>query len=198
MLEIARTKFRPGEQVELRPADATALPFAEASFDTVVCQFGVMFFPDKDKSFREVYRVLAPAGHYLFSVWDSHRYNAFGRIAHEVAARFYPVDPPLFYSVPFSCHMIDPIKEALIKAGLSEIEISVVRLEKDIPDATAFARGIVFGNPLIDQIQTRGGVEPERIMEAVVQELRREFGTDPGHMTLQAIIFSASKPSAAP
>jgi ubiquinone/menaquinone biosynthesis C-methylase UbiE len=44
MLEMTRTKFRPGEQAELRPADATALPFADASFDAVVCQFGVMFF----------------------------------------------------------------------------------------------------------------------------------------------------------
>src|SRR5882757_8585767 len=36
MLEIARAKFRPGEQVELRPADAVALPFADASFDAIV------------------------------------------------------------------------------------------------------------------------------------------------------------------
>ena len=47
MLEIARTKFRPVEQVEVRPADATALPFADASFDAVVCQFGVSFFPTR-------------------------------------------------------------------------------------------------------------------------------------------------------
>jgi ubiquinone/menaquinone biosynthesis C-methylase UbiE len=79
MLEIARTKFRPGEQVEFQPADATVLPFADGSFDAVVCQFGVMFFPDKDKSYREVYRVLAPGGHYLFNIWDSHRHNPFGR-----------------------------------------------------------------------------------------------------------------------
>ena len=46
MLEVARGKFRTGEQVEFQPADATALPFADASFDAVVCQFGLMFFPD--------------------------------------------------------------------------------------------------------------------------------------------------------
>jgi ubiquinone/menaquinone biosynthesis C-methylase UbiE len=50
MLEVARSKFRPGERVEFQPADATALPFADACFDAVVCQFGVMFFPDKAKS----------------------------------------------------------------------------------------------------------------------------------------------------
>ena len=75
MLDVARTKFRAGEQVEFQPADALALPFADGSFDTVVCQFGVMFFPDKDQSYREVYRVLTPGGRYLFNIWDSHRYK---------------------------------------------------------------------------------------------------------------------------
>jgi ubiquinone/menaquinone biosynthesis C-methylase UbiE len=94
MLEIARTKFRAGEQVDFQPADATELPFADGSFDAVVCQFGVMFFPDKDKSYREVYRVLTHGGHYMFNIWDSHRHNPFGRIAHEVTGSFFPADPP--------------------------------------------------------------------------------------------------------
>jgi hypothetical protein len=139
--------------------------------------------------------VLAPGGRYLFSVWDSHRYNPFGRIAHEVAGRFFPADPPQFYSVPFSCHQIDPIKEFLIAAGFSDIGVAVVSLEKEIPDAASFARGLVYGNPLIDQIRTRGGVEPEPIVDAVAQALRREFGADPGRMPLQAILFSATKRS---
>ncbi len=193
MLEVARAKFRAGEQVEFQPADATALPFADASFDALVCQFGLMFFPDKPKSCSEVFRVLAPGGRYVFSVWDSHRYNPFGRIAHEVPARFFPADPPQFYNVPFSCHQIDPVKELLIAAGFSDIGIAVVAFEKEIPDATIFARGLVYGNPLIDQIRSRGGVDPEIIVDAMVQALRREFGADPGRMPLQAIVFSATK-----
>ena len=68
MLAVARRKFRPDEKVEFQPADATALPYPGASFDVVVCQFGVMFFPDKDKGHREAHRVLASGGRYLFSV----------------------------------------------------------------------------------------------------------------------------------
>jgi SAM-dependent methyltransferase len=195
MLDVARTKFRAGEQVEFQPADAVALPFADGSFDAVVCQFGVMFFPDKAKSCSEVYRVLAPGGRYVFSVWDSHRYNPFGRIAHETAGRFFPADPPQFYIVPFSCHQIDPVKESLVAAGFGDIGVAVVRLEKEIPDAAIFARGLVYGNPLIDQVRTRGGVEPERIVDALEEALRREFGADPGRMPLQAILFSATKRS---
>jgi hypothetical protein len=72
-----------------------------------------MFVPDKAKSYSEVHRALAPGGRYMFSVWDAHRYNPFGRIAHEIAGRFFPADRPQFFSVPLSCHQIDPIKESL-------------------------------------------------------------------------------------
>jgi SAM-dependent methyltransferase len=195
MLEIARAKFRAGEQVEFQPADAVALPFANGSFDALVCQFGVMFFPDKAKSYSEAYRVLAPGGRYVFSVWDVHRHNPFGRIAHEIPGSFFPADPPQFYRVPFSCHQIDPVKESLIDAGFGDIGIAVVRLEKEIPNAAIFARGLVYGNPMIDQIRARGGVEPELIVDAMVNALRQEFGADPGRMPLQAIVFSATKPS---
>jgi hypothetical protein len=131
----------------------------------------------------------------VFSVWDAHRHNPFGRIAHEVAGGFFPADPPQFYSVPFSCHRIDPIKESLIEAGFGEIGIAVVGLKKEIPNAGIFARGLVYGNPLIDQIRARGGVEPELVVDAMVTALREEFGADPGRMPLQAIVFSATKPS---
>jgi SAM-dependent methyltransferase len=161
MQDIARDKFRSDEQVAFQPADATALPFPDASFDTVICQFGVMFFPDKDKSYREVHRVIVSGGRYLFNVWDSHRHNPFGRIAHEVIGSFFPADPPKFYEVPFSYHLIDPIKEALIAAGFGGIEVSVVQLHRTVADFSAFARGVVFGNPVFDQIRRRGaGPDP--------------------------------------
>jgi hypothetical protein len=57
------------------------------------------------------------------------------------------------------------------------------------------ARAVVYGNPLIDQVRTRGGVEPELIVDALAQEFRREFGADPGRMPLQAIVLSATKRS---
>ena len=193
MLDMARAKFRPGEQVGFQPADAVALPFADQSFDALVCQFGLMFFPDKAKSFSEACRVLAPGGRYLLSVWDSHRYNPFGRITHEVAARFFPADPPQFYSVPFSCHQIDPIKELLIAAGFADIGIAVIEQERELPDVAHFARAAIFGNPLIDQIRARGGVDPERVVDALEQEFRHEFGGNPGRMPIQAIVFSAAR-----
>ena len=192
MLEIARAKIRAGEQVDFQPADAMALPFEDGSFDVVVCQFGVMFYPDKDKSYVEVHRVLEPGGHYVFSVWDSHQHNPFARIAHGIVGEFFPIDPPQFQRLPFS-YTFDPIKDSLCKACFTDITAAVVKIEKDMPDAALFARGLVYGSPIIDQVKARGGVDPEQIVDTMVRAFHSEFG-NPGRMPLQAIVFSAKKP----
>jgi len=142
MLDVAQKKFRPDEPIEFQHADAMALPFADASFDAVVCQFGAMFFPEKEKSYREAYRVLAPGGRYVFSVWDGD-YQLVGRIADEVAAQFFPTDPPQFYRVTTSYNKIDPIKDSLSDAGFVNLRIAVLTREKQIADIGAFARALV-------------------------------------------------------
>jgi SAM-dependent methyltransferase len=193
MLDVARAKFRLEERVRFQPADATASPFSEAAFDAVVCQFGVMFFPDKLKSFQEVHRVLAPGGRYLFSVWDSQNHNTFGRITHEVIGGFFPADPPQFYSVPFGYYKIDPIRDALADAGFPELNVAILRIEKETADLASFARALVHGNPVIEQIRARGEVAPDRIAAALTEALLQEFGRDPSRIPLQAIIFEARK-----
>jgi ubiquinone/menaquinone biosynthesis C-methylase UbiE len=188
MLDIARTKFDVSEAVHFEAADAMALPFADDSFDALACQFGVMFFPDKDKGYREARRVLVPGGHYIFNVWDGHKHNAFGRIAHDVVGSFFPADPPQFQRLPFS-YPFEPIKDSLVEAGFSNITAAVLRFSKTLPDPSLLARGIVFGSPLIDQIRTRGSVAPETIMNALTDAFATEFAS--GSMVLQALVISA-------
>lgn len=194
MLEIARTKFKTGERVDFAAADAMALPFPDNSFNTLVCQFGAMFFPDKDLAYREALRVLTPGGTYLLNVWDGHANNAFGRITHETVGRFFPTDPPQFHRLPFS-YPFEPIKDSLVAAGFVDITAFVFRHEKDIPDPKRFAQGLVMGNPLIDQIRSRGGVDPELVIDGLVEAFGKEFGIKPMRMTLQALVFSAKKPA---
>jgi SAM-dependent methyltransferase len=194
MLEIARRKFCAGEAIEFHRADATALPFADDGFDAVVCQFGVMFFADKDKAYREAHRTLAPGGHYFFSVWDSHRFNPFARVAHEAIGSFFPQDAPTFYTVPFGYHRIDDIKTSLIDAGFGDVSMHVLKLDKTIPEARRFAEGLVLGNPVVEEIRARGTVEPDAIVAAVTSALNRAFGRDPLRMPLQAIVCAARKP----
>lgn len=192
MMDLARTKFLPDEQVTFQNANATSLPFNNEVFDAVVCQFGIMFF-DQEMAFRETYRVLRRGGRYLFRVWDSERYNPFASLSFEVLKQFFPSDTPRFLFDPVSCHQIDPIKEQLTQIGFDPIVISVQRHEYDILDVSAFARALVY-SPVIFEIRDHGSVDPEEIVEALTEALKREYGSNPMRYPMQAILFETEKP----
>ncbi len=189
MLEVAKGKFRPDERVEFKQIDATNVEFADGSFDVVMCQFGVMFFPDKHRSYREAYRVLSPGGSYIFSVWDSWDENPFARIVHETVETFFPDDPPGFYKVPFHYCDVDEIKESVLRAGFCSVTTEHLPLRAKIPSAPRFADGLVFGNPLFDEVLSRGG-NPEDVKAAVASAIEKELG---GEMTLKALVIHASR-----
>jgi SAM-dependent methyltransferase len=191
MMDVARSKFLPSEQITFQNADATALPFNDEAFDAVFCQFGIMFF-DREKGFREVYRTLKPNGRYLFRVWDSERYNPFASLSFEVLKQYFPSAPPQFLFDPVSCHQIDPLKEQLIRIGFDPVVISVQRHEYDILDVTAFARALVY-TPVIFEIRDKGGVDPEEIVKELANAFKKEFGSNPMRYPMQAILFETEK-----
>lgn len=191
MLDTARAKFRAHEGVTFQPADATELPFPDQSFDALVCQFGVMFFPDKNKAYRDARRVLAPGGRYFFSVWDSHDHNLFGRLVTDVLRQTFAMDPPSFMAVPFGYHALDPIRASLGDAGFGDLRIDIVRRIKTIVDYDKFASGLVLGSPVVDQIRSRG-VDPEGLTTAVADTLRRALAPS-DKLAIQAILFEARR-----
>lgn len=121
MLDHAAT-VGTSRPVEWRQADAMQLPFPNASFDVVTCQFGVMFFPDKSKAFAEARRVLRPGGVFLFSVWDSIEHNEFADAVTQALASRFPVNPPRFMArVPHSYHDPAAIAQDLARGGLNPL-----------------------------------------------------------------------------
>jgi SAM-dependent methyltransferase len=95
MLDLA-AEVGTARPVEWRQADAMQLPFEDGSFDAVVCQFGVMFFPDKAKAFAEARRVLRPGSVFLFNVWDRIEENEFADVITTALESVFPHDPPRF------------------------------------------------------------------------------------------------------
>src|SRR5260370_1743024 len=75
MLAFAQAKFRANENLVWQEADAGALPFPDGSFDAIVCQFGLMFVPDKELPMYESYRGLNPALRLLFTLRDATQPN---------------------------------------------------------------------------------------------------------------------------
>jgi ubiquinone/menaquinone biosynthesis C-methylase UbiE len=189
MLEVAKSKFKSDEKLHFEPADAMNLPYEDSSFDAVACQFGVMFFPEKQRSFEEVQRVLKPGGSYIFSVWGPWETNPFARIAHEAVAEFFPDDPPGFYRVPFAYHDTDDIQASVTGAGFSRVTIETLHVTSAIPSAMEFATGLVFGNPLFEEVTSRGG-DPDQVCSAVAAAIEDQLGES---MPLEALIINAYK-----
>ncbi|SDE12063.1 class I SAM-dependent methyltransferase [Ruegeria marina] len=192
MLEVARRKFSDSENVEIALADAMDLDYEDAAFDLMVCQFGVMFFPDKPASFREAARVLRPGGRYVFNVLSAMQENPYSQIAYAIPAQFFSGEPPGFYKVPFHYGDPDVVHKDLAAAGWQDVTHETIRLRKKIMDPEAFARGLVYGNPVIDELRTLGGVDPEIVAEAVLRALEVTFGPTDMTMPLEATIFSCT------
>ena len=128
MLDHAATKTDMG-RVRFQQADALALPFADRAFDAVVCQFGIMFFPDRVAGMREARRVLKPGGRFLFSVWGRLADNPVMAEAVAGVARRYPAHPSWFMErVPCGYHDVDRIRADLRAAGFADASIETVRL----------------------------------------------------------------------
>lgn len=194
MLEIAKSKFSDDENATFQSADALSLPFDDNSFDAAICQFGLMFFPDKQASFAEVARVLKPGGTYLFNTWGTLHENPFSEIADGVAREAFPDDPPMFYKVPFSYHDAQAVQSDMHVGGLTDTRHEQVNIEKTIADITEFSKGLVFGNPLIGEIESRGGVTADEIANQIERQMSKAFGTDPSVMPLVAHVFSGKVP----
>lgn len=189
MLEVAKKKFKPGEKIAFEQADAMDLRYNGEQFDLVLCQFGVMFFPDKTRSHTEVHRVLKSGGHYLFTLWDSWDANPFGRVIHETVAQFFPDDPPGFYKVPYGYHDTREIRDAALKGGFDDVIVQRLETPSKIGSARTFAEGLLYGNPLYDEVVARGG-NPSDVCDALEEVVATEMGDE---ILLRILLAHAEK-----
>lgn len=188
MLQLARGKVPPATRIQT--ADAQALPFDDASFDAVACQFGIMFVPDLASAFREARRVLARGGAFHFSVWDSHAENRFAAIVDALLAETFPDDPPPFYRVPFGMSEVDPLRHVAQESGFGRVTIDVVPHDAPVASWEDFADGLIVGNPVADQVQRRGGDVGALVREAE-RRLTAEFGSESTTTRVQALFYRA-------
>ena len=191
MFRHAAGKFAGDEPVQWQQADASSLPFADQMFDAVVCQFGLMFVPDKALAANEAHRVLKPGGVFLFNVWDAMEHNALGLLTHQTIASYFEKDPPAFYQVPFGYHNQDEIKRLLVEARFREVKIETVVKISAPSQAEDAATGLVHGNPVGAAIAERDPSLLPIITNAVARAIQDHFGSHAFRAPMRAIVVQA-------
>jgi len=192
MLKHAERKFSSGERITFQVADAMQLPFDDAQFDVVTCQFGIMFCPDKVQAFREARRVLAPGGRLLFSIWDALAHNPLPRTANEILATFFDGDAPAFLQVPFSYHDQTQISDDMLNAGFGDVQFTTLDGECVFAEPRHAALGVVTGSPLRIEIEQRGGADIDDVVDGVASGLGAAFGERDCRVPMRWTVISSS------
>jgi SAM-dependent methyltransferase len=194
--ELARKKGL--SNIEFREASAEALPFADESYDVLICRFGIMFFPDLPKALRECLRVLKPGGRAAFVAWGKKEQPFFTTTA-GIVLKHVPVPPPPPDPEGPSLFMFgerDRLRRALQVAGFSHVHeedriiagrwpLSIEEYWEQFTEVAAPFR------PLIEQLT------PEKMAEAKVEifaALKKFWDGKELNMPLEIVMGTGTRP----
>jgi len=177
-----------------RQADVLDLPFADSSFESVVCQFGVMFFPDRVRALSEVRRVLRPGGTFLFNIWDRIETNEFAAVVTDALAELFPNDPPQFLArTPHGYYDESVVQQDLASAGFVtpagfEPLEARSRASSHMTPAIAYCQG----TPLMDEIKTRGAGRVEEATSVAAEAIAQQFGRSDVDGLIRGFVVTAN------
>ena len=175
-----------------QPADAQSLPFSDGAFDLAVCQFGLMFLPDKVRGFAEARRVLAPGGQLIAPVWQSLDANPFAAAMARTLAEMFPADPPRILDLIHGYGEAERIAADMRAAGWKNWAFEPIAIHGHGRPAADLANGFAYGSPIAQALAQRGA-DPQRFVAELTPRLIEGGGDAPFTPALSAIVVSATR-----
>jgi ubiquinone/menaquinone biosynthesis C-methylase UbiE len=168
MLAVARAQPQPtGANIEWRQGDATKLPFPDAEFDTVLCQHGLQYVPDRPAALREMKRLLVSSGRLGLSVFS----QSIGyKIFEHTAAQFVGEKAAAIMREPFALNDLDELSGLLRMVELSVLDLHTKTLPARFASATDFIE-YQLGGRLANAVSTL----TDETRTALVAALRKAF-----------------------
>jgi len=192
MLDHAATRQAADLRISWRQADAMALPFDDSSFEVVVCQFGVMFYPDRIAGYSEAYRVLKPGGALIFNVWDRIETNEFADVVAAAVATVFPDDPPQFLPrTPHGYHDESFVRKELGEAGFAEVSFDSLDAISSAPSPRHPAVAYCQGTPLRNEIEERDANLLEHVTACAADAISDRFGTGAVEAKIRGHVITA-------
>jgi ubiquinone/menaquinone biosynthesis C-methylase UbiE len=168
MLDIAKGKL--GDyHINYAVEDIQNLSFAVDTFDLVICQFGLMFLPDKMKGLKEIYRVLKPGGKLMLFTWDDTlNIPLFKLLINDLMLPYFEGEDTTRFFVPFSLHDPQQLAGWLQDTGFKEAESKNIKLMSGNVSHEHIESGIFRKHPLGRQMMDKA----PSAYETVAQKLR--------------------------
>ena len=121
---------------DCRQGDATTLEFGDAEFDLVLCQHGLMFFPDRTRALAEMRRVLTRDGRLGVSTWRPISEHPLSEAFIRAGRRL--VDAPI--DLPWALGDAAQLQAMIEAAGFGDVRVDTVEVTARFLDARAFTR----------------------------------------------------------
>jgi ubiquinone/menaquinone biosynthesis C-methylase UbiE len=180
--ELLALAHRTGGGVRFVRGDAEDLPFAEHSFEALVCNFAINHFPRPERAIAEFARVIVPGGGIALSTWDLPERNRFLGILLD-ALRACGVTRRLeTLAAPDPYRLADDAEfRALLRgAGLEDVDVRSVSLTQQVPDADELWEGMLGGSVRTAGLVMRQEPHIRSRIRAAVGRLAEEYRVDGG------------------
>jgi ubiquinone/menaquinone biosynthesis C-methylase UbiE len=193
MIEVARRQVT-ASNIEWKVVDAQELPFEAGSFDHIVCQYGVMFFPDKRKAFSEAFRVLQQGGLYLFNTWDDIRNNPRINAIRTTMEDMYANESPEFFRRgPYAFYDREEIQALMEEAGFRNVRIEMVQKVTNYQNEEEIRKGFLEGSTLAAYMKDKDESQKEKLHQRVRSALIEQEAVYGTKVPLQAFVCSGEK-----
>jgi SAM-dependent methyltransferase len=194
MVEQLRARIaRDGtEGLDAQVGDGMALPFADGSFDAGFSMFGLMFFPDRDRGFRELHRVLRSGARAVVSSWVAMDRLPLMGAMFTILGELMPGPP----APPRPMPLVDPhtCVEEMTAAGFVDVQVHEHVSSFDVPSIAEFVEGMVRTNAPVVLMRRRLGDAWPDIQTRLREGLEARFGPGPQRVEMPANLTVGHRP----
>ncbi len=171
MIAVARSLAAiDGAPIEWLERSALDLGLDNASFDVVLCQQGLQFFPDKTVALREMRRVLAGHGRLALSVWNT--VGIYNTAVTAALAQFVGSDIAARFNASRNTPTADELRQLVTEAGFSDVEVSVSRINVHVPQIEKFVLDHLLATPVASAVASVDAEARKQIGASVMQQLQ--------------------------
>lgn len=147
MLRVARATPNEGAQVAWIGGSALNLPFPTNSFDVVLCQLGLQFFPDQEQSLSEMRRVLSLSGRIALSVYSPIERTPGTNAFVQALDRVFGGHASKIKRGEHSFEHPEQLRKLLVKAGFASIEVHTIVQQLAFPSVLDYVRFQLIATP---------------------------------------------------